>query len=67
MTEQIYYECTHAGCNAGMETYTDFNGNMQKHKVSFGATLGSFTAIKRGQMIPLKKCHKCELPTLIRV
>ena len=67
MTEQISYECTHSGCGAGMETYTDFNGNTQKHKVSLEVTLGVFTSIKRGQMIPNKKCHKCELPTLIRV
>lgn len=66
MTEQIVYECTHSGCGAGMETYRDFNGNTQKHKVSFEANLGDFTAIKRGQMIPEKKCHKCELQTLIR-
>ena len=67
MKEQIFYECMSANCGAGMEIYTDFNGKKQKHKVSFEAKVGEFTHIKRGQLIPDKKCYKCDkLGTLVK-
>jgi len=65
-TEKIYYESTGATCYAGMEIYNDFDGKAQKHRVSFEAPLGELTHIKKGQMIPDKKCYKCGNATLIR-
>lgn len=66
MTETIHYECVSAKCGAGMEIYTDFNGNKRKHRVSFEANIGEFTFIKRGQLIPSIKCYKCENETLVK-
>jgi len=64
LTKQIYCECHF--CRAGMEIYTDFNGKKGKHRVSFEVPIGEFIGIKKGDLIPGKKCYKCKKETLIR-